>query len=210
MIDYIENINSTHLHVINKIKNEQIKPPYILYANNQYEGVGSRGSEWLGYSGNLYLSFCVYEKNLPCDIPSPSISIYFACLVHEFLSDLGSLVWLKWPNDFYINCEKIGGLITAKVKDIYIVSMGMNLIVAPKEFGVLDIKLTNHEFVKLFEKQVLKNYSWKKVFSKFKIQFHKNKDFTCHHNGKLISLKDAVLCDDGSLQIDNKKVYSLR
>lgn len=209
-INYIENIDSTHLHVSKRVKEKSINPPFALYADNQYSGVGSRGNEWIGQKGNLYLSLCIDKKQIPHDVPDPSISIYFASIMKETLKKLGSKVWLKWPNDFYINDKKIGGVITAKIGSVYIVSIGINLLSCPDKFDVLDIKITNHELVGRFCDEIKKNYSWKKVFSKFRVEFQNSKNFTFHKGDKVRSLGDALLCDDGSIKIDGKKVYSLR
>ncbi len=144
-IEFIENIGSTHLHVSKSVRDKTIKAPYLLYANNQYEGIGSRENSWIGESGNLYMSFCIDEKNLPQDVPFHSICIYYATLMKELLSQKGSNVWLKWPNDFYINEKKIGGIMSSKIKDKFVVSMGINLLSCPQDFATLDISISNHE-----------------------------------------------------------------
>ncbi len=209
-IDYIESLASTHLYMVDAIKRKSLKPPRLLYVNAQYDGVGSRGNEWLGEPGNLYMSFCITKDDLPSDVPECSVAIYFACVMREALEPLGSSLWLKWPNDFYIGNRKIGGLITAKIGDVYIVSMGINILSCPQDFGLLDIKITNHELVERFCEELKFHHSWKKVFSKFRVEFQKSKDFTFHEDEKVRSLGDAILCDDGSIKINGKKVYSLR
>ncbi len=209
-IDYIENISSTHKHLLSYIKEGKIEPPYLIYANNQLSGIGSRENSWIGESGNLYMSFCVNEKSLSGDIPPPSICIYFATIMAELLALKGSKVWLKWPNDFYIDKKKIGGIMTNKTSDIFVISMGMNLCSCPQNFATLDIKITHHELVRLFCDELKKNYSWKQVFSKFRLQFQKNKNQTFHLGDEICCLSEAELCDDGSIIIKGKKVYNLR
>ncbi|PID48291.1 MAG: biotin--[acetyl-CoA-carboxylase] ligase [Proteobacteria bacterium] len=209
-MNYIENIPSTHLYVVQGLKKGNIKPPYFLYANNQYEGIGSRSNAWLGERGNLYMSFCIEEKDLPSDVPSPSVCIYFACIMKGVLENKGSQVWLKWPNDFYVLDKKIGGVMSSKIGDKYVVSMGLNLLSSPSEFGILDVRVTNGELMKKFCQELKINYSWKQVFSKFRIEFQKNKNFTFHKDGKVFSLEEAVLCDDGSIKLNGRRAYGLR
>lgn len=209
-IVYIERVASTHKYLIEQYKAGKIKPNTALYAKIQYDGIGSRGNSWKGDEGNLYFSMCVKKEDFPKDLPPASISIYFASILKEELRSRGSKVWLKWPNDFYIKRSKIGGLITAKIHDVFIVSAGINLVSCPQEFSTLDIKITPFEITKLFAEAFYEKPSWKKVFSKFKIEFQNNKDFTFHEGEKVLSLSDAVLCEDGSIEIDNKRVYSLR
>ncbi len=209
-IKFIESIASTHVELIKQVEEKNINPIYVLYANNQHKGIGSRENSWIGYEGNLYLSFFVNSKELPKDIPLNSICIYYACLMQNVLQKKGSSLWLKWPNDFYIKNKKIGGIMSWVKGENMVVSMGINLRSSPQEFGVLDIDISNHELVKLFCDEMKKNTSWKKVFSKFKIQFQNNKNLTFHLDGEIHSLKDAKLCDDGSIIIKGKKVYNLR
>ncbi len=209
-IDFIENLPSTHKSLCEWVKSNKVAPPYLLYVDEQTRGIGSRNNTWLGEKGNLYMSFCVHKNSLPNDLPAVSVCIYFAYLMKEVLEDLGSLTWLKWPNDFFLDEKKIGGAMSAKIGDVYVVSFGINLLFSPDKFGVLDVKIGNEALVKKFVEKLKKNLSWKKVFSKFRVEFQKNKDFTFHHNGQVRCLGEAVLCEDGSLKIDKEKVYNLR
>jgi BirA family biotin operon repressor/biotin-[acetyl-CoA-carboxylase] ligase len=178
--------------------------------NFQSAGVGSRGNEWISQEGNLFLSFCVEQKHLPKDLKLESTSIYFSYILKMVLEALGSKVWIKWPNDFYLENRKIGGVITTKVKDTIIGSIGLNIQVAPQNFGTLDIKIVPIKLVELFIEELEKNISWKKVFSKYKIEFQNSLGFTFHLESNEISLRNAKLCDDGSIEVENKRVYSLR
>lgn len=210
MIEFLDECSSTQKIIIEGLKNKTIQAPYALASKNQTLGVGSRGNSWEGGDGNLYFSFCIDEKEISKDIPSQSISIYFAMIMREILSSKNSKIWVKWPNDFYIDDKKIGGVITNKISDIYICGMGINLVKSPKYAAVLDIgidiKDTIFEFFELIEEKI----SWKQIFSKFVIEFKKSRNFCSHIEGQKLSLQDAKLCEDGALVINNKKVYSLR
>ena len=209
-IQYIDNIASTHQWLLENVKLKKIYPPYALYAGEQYDGVGSRGNTWSGNRGNLFFSFCVEEKQLPNDLPPSSVSIYFAWIMREVLFSKGSKIWLKWPNDFYLENKKIGGVITAKVGSVLIGSMGINIASCPEEFDILDIKESPKSLVDAYISELSKKNSWKQIFSKYKIEFQNSRHFSFHMDGKKVSLADAILCEDGSIEIENKKVYSLR
>ncbi len=209
-INYIKNIASTHQYLLKQLREKKIKTPCALYANNQFGGIGSRNNSWIGEEGNLYLSFALGDEDLASDIPKPSICIYFATLMQDLLANKGSKVWLKWPNDFYLGEKKIGGIMSTKIGDFYVVSMGINLLSCPQNFATLDIDMSNHELVRLFCDELKKKYSWKQVFSKFRIQFKKNENFTFHLDDKICSLSEAKLCEDGSIIINKKRVYNLR
>lgn len=210
MIEFIDSTKSTQLDLIEAIKCGVVNPPYAIVAKSQTAGVGSRGNEWKSLEENLHFSFCVSSKELPNDIEPNSISIYFAYIMKEYLSNLGSKVWLKWPNDLYINDKKIGGVITTKIKDIYICGIGINLVKSPIFADKLDINLTQNSIAMGYLELLKNKFPWKQIFSKFLVEFEKSRNFTAHVDDKECSLKDAVLLNDGSVVINNKKVYSLR
>ena len=207
---WFKHLPSTHKYLIEQVKNADIIPSLAVGVDFQSDGVGSRGNSWLGDEGNLYFSFCVEEKHLPKDLKLESISIYFSWVMREVLCELGSKTWIKWPNDFYIKNSKIGGVITTKVKGTIIGSIGLNIIHAPEQFATLDIQITPKKLVELFTKKLKEKISWKNVFSKYKIEFQNNLGFTFHLDGKKRSLADATLLEDGSIEVENRRVYSLR
>jgi BirA family biotin operon repressor/biotin-[acetyl-CoA-carboxylase] ligase len=209
-IKWFKHLPSTHKYLIESIKNSSIIPPYAIGVDFQSEGIGSRGNAWEGDEGNLYFSFCVEAKHLPNDLKLESISIYFSYILKEVLYELGSKTWIKWPNDFYIENKKVGGVITTKIRDTIIGSIGLNIRHAPELYEVLDIEILPQNLVKLFLQKLEKKISWKNVFSKYRIEFKNSLGFTFHLEGKKIALGDAKLYEDGSIEVDNKRVYSLR
>lgn len=210
VIDWFDSLDSTHQYLIAKLRDGTLLAPYGIGATTQTNGVGSRGNLWIGEAGNLFFSFCVEEKQLPHDLPLASVSIYFSALMKEILEERGSGVWLKWPNDFYCDAQKVGGMITTKIGATIVGSIGLNCSSAPENFGVLDIIVAPKTLAEDLVTKVEEKISWKKVFSKYKIEFDQNRNFSFHLDGKLVSLRDAILCDDGSIELENKKVYSLR
>jgi len=210
VIRYFREIDSTHKYLIQEIKNNNIKEPTLILADLQTAGVGSRGNSWEGKEGNLFCSFCVKEKHLPKDLQLTSISIYFSYLLKEVLSSCGSKIWIKWPNDFYLKNKKIGGTITTKIGENIIGSIGLNIAQSPQEFGTLDIQIEPKKIVKDFLEILGKKISWKQVFSKYKIEFQKSRDFSFHLGDEKKSLKNAKLNNDGSIELNKRRVYSLR
>lgn len=210
VVEFVDTIPSTQEFLCESVRFGAIKPPFMLVANEQSKGVGSRNNEWQGFRGNLFISFCVDKNFLPSDLHEASISIYFSMIMRELLASKGSKIWIKWPNDFYVEDKKIGGTITSKISEVYICGMGLNLIAAPKNAGILDIEISQNDlvcgFCELLEKKIL----WKQIFSKFRLDFQKSKKFITHIDGKEISLQDAEICDDGAILVNKKRVYSLR
>ncbi|MBZ7953891.1 biotin--[acetyl-CoA-carboxylase] ligase [Campylobacter sp. W0018] len=206
----IESINSTHLFLCEQIRSGKITKNTALYALEQTQGIGSRENSWQSSKGNLHLSFCLKEENLPKDLPLASVSIYFAYLIKEILADKGSKIWLKWPNDLYLDDKKVGGIMSTKISDFIIGGVGLNIVFAPKNRALCDIKISIENLVKEFIKKLEKKILWKNIFSKYMLEFEKSRHFSVHYEGKIFSLKDACLYQDGSILLDNKRVYSLR
>ena len=195
-IIYFKELESTQ-----KYLSDNLKPNICIWTDNQTKGIGSRGNSWIGEKGNLFFSFSILKKDLPKDLPLQSTSIYFMYILKIVLNSLGSKVIFKWPNDLYLK-NKVGGIITNIKNDIIIVGIGLNTNQSSK-FDNLDIKIGNLELLKLYFESLDK--SWKKVFDNFEKDFYKYKFITQH-----IDLSKAKLNKDGSIQINNERIYSLR
>lgn len=209
-ITYLDSIPSTQEYLKELLRKELITLPHAIVADVQTQGIGSRGNQWQGYEKNLFLSFALPLAFLPDDLKLESASIYFAYLLKEALEELGSKVWLKWPNDFYINDKKAGGMITHITKDILVCGVGLNLNYAPEPFTKLDIEVTREELLNAYFKKIEKKVSWKKVFSKFELEFYLSKNFITHNNDVAISLKNVSLQSDGSILSNGERIFSLR
>ncbi|MDH4943630.1 biotin--[acetyl-CoA-carboxylase] ligase [Sulfurimonas sp. C5] len=207
---YLDEVESTQTYLKAELKNATVTPPFAVSAELQTNGIGSRNNSWTGYEGNLFLSFVLPVSDLPDDLKVESASIYFAYLLKETLAEMGSKLFLKWPNDFYIDEYKIGGMITNVSKQNIICGVGINLIKAPEGFATIDIALDKKKLLEYFFKKVEKKISWKKVFRKYKLEFHNNQKFFTHIKNNKISLSNAVLEEDGSLNINGERIYSLR
>lgn len=209
-IFYLKSVDSTHKYLQEFIKQNTYKKSIAVFSSEQTAGVGSRDNSWEGSKDNFYLSFVIKKDNLPKDLPLQSASIYFSFILKEILKEFGSKVFLKWPNDFYIEDKKIGGTITNLSGELLYCGIGLNLNYIEEQYGYLDIQINNQEILKSYFTQ-LENYpSWKYIFSKYKVEFLSSKKYKTTVDGQKISLSEAILEDDGSLLVNNKKVFSLR
>lgn len=207
---YFKTLPSTQLYLKEQLKNKKLFPPIAVVADIQTNGIGSRENEWTSQEGNLFLSFALHVNELPDDLKVESVSIYFSYILKELLSELGSKVFLKWPNDFYVNKKKIGGMITNIIDNTLICGVGINLAKAPEGFESLDITINREILIETYFKKIEKKVLWKQVFSKYKLEFANNKEFFTHSNGKKISLGSSILESDGSLNINGERIYSRR
>jgi len=209
-IIYLDKIPSTQLYLKKLIQQKKMKVPVAIVADEQTQGIGSRENSWISKKGNLFLSFALSLKELPEDLKLGSASIYFAYILKDTLSDFGSSVFLKWPNDFYLGENKVGGMITTIVDDCIVCGVGINLGVAVNEFVKLDVNIERELLLESYFSNLKKNLLWKQVFSNYRLEFDKNKKLFTHKNKLEIPLASAELEDDGSLSIDGERIYSRR
>jgi len=101
-------------------------------------------------------------------------------------------------------------MITNVVGDTLVCGVGLNLVNAPQGFTKLDIEIKREELLEKYFKNIEKNVSWKQVFSKYKLEFYRNKKFFTHKNNLKISLGEAELQSDGSIIVNDERIYSLR
>ncbi|NEW60319.1 biotin--[acetyl-CoA-carboxylase] ligase [Sulfurovum sp. bin170] len=209
-IVYFDELDSTQTYLIEQIKSKKLSAPIALMAKRQTAGVGSRENSWEGGEGNLFFSFAVNLDDLPKDLPLNSVSIYFSYIMKEVLEKFSSNIWLKWPNDLYYFKHKIGGTITKKLDTVLLCGMGINLKKNSNGFEALNLNIEADFLLESYLKE-LENYpSWKQIFSKYALEFEITKRVSAHIQGEYKSLENAVLSQDGSLIINNKRVYSLR
>ena len=209
-IFWFDELGSTQTYLKEKLSSGELSSPVAVAALNQHNGLGSRGNSWIGLEGNLFFSFAISRDDLPDDLSLESSSIYFSYILKECLEEEKSMVWLKWPNDFYIENLKIGGTITFLRENDLICGIGLNLLESPDGFTHLDIKIDKKELLNKFFKKIEKKPLWKQIFSKFEIEFALSKKYNTHFRDNTISLEDASLNEDGSLNVNGQRIYSLR
>jgi BirA family biotin operon repressor/biotin-[acetyl-CoA-carboxylase] ligase len=205
---YFKEVESTHSLLIEKLQNRELTSPVALWSEKQTSGIGSRTSSWIGEDGNIFLSFSIPKNRLPEDLPIHSASIYFSWLLLKVLREKGSRVWLKWPNDFYLD-RKIGGTITTLKGDSFIVGIGLNSS-SSRDFQSLDIDVDNSEVVEKYLKSIEKDVSWRDVFGEYSQEFYKSADYSVHSGEKKLPLKDASLYGDGSIKVNGERIYNSR
>jgi BirA family biotin operon repressor/biotin-[acetyl-CoA-carboxylase] ligase len=209
-IHWLDEVDSTQSYLLNKLKTGNLKTPVAVVAKKQSQGRGSRDNGWIGLEGNLFVSFSILKSALPSDLKLESTSIYLSMLLKELLCELGSKVWLKWPNDFYLDDKKVGGTITTVYKQSIICGIGLNIKDAPASSARLDVDVEIDTLLKQYFNLVKSCQSWKQIFSKFELEFYKSAKYLTHIEDEIVSLGDVTLLSDGSIEVNGEKVYSLR
>jgi len=205
-----DRLKSTQKYLIDELKSGRLSAPIAITTNIQDGGIGSRDNSWIGDSGDLFLSFAIDMDMLPNDLSLGSASIYFSYIMKLLIVDIDEKVWIKWPNDIYIGDNKIGGVITQKIDNNLICGIGLNMGISKKSFKSLYSDISAEEIIKKYLQKVEEFPTWKQIFSEYQIEFELSRVFSTHLENNKISLKNAHLCEDGSLIIEGKRVYSLR
>ena len=209
-IIYFDSIKSTQEYLIDSINRGIVSPPIAVIAKEQYLGIGSRGNNWEGGIGNLYTSIALTNEYLPDDLPMTSASIYFGWLMRDILIEYDDRVWLKWPNDIYIKDSKIGGIITYRKSSLIIVGIGINMKRGSNSYRSIELNLTPYELLNIYIEKLQQKLSWKSIFSKYRLEFEKSREFFTHYEDKKFSLEDVRLCSDGSLIKNGERIVSIR
>lgn len=209
-IKLFETLPSTQKYLIEQLQKNTLEAPIGILALQQDAGVGSRDNEWSGGRGNFFTSIAVKLQDLPKDLSLASASIYFSYIMKQTLVNLGENVWLKWPNDLYMKNEKIGGIITQKVKDTLVCGIGINLKKSQNGYSALQSDISSQFLLDKYLIKLEKFPNWKEIFSEYEIEFEQSREFSVHIENYKKSLVDACLQDDGSLIIEGVRVFSLR
>ena len=187
-----------------------MQAPTAVISLEQSEGVGSRDNSWSGGEGNFFASIALDLDMLPQDLPLGSASIYFSFIMKQTLESLGENIWLKWPNDFYLNDDKVGGTITKKVNNTLVCGIGINLKKSQNGYRALQCDISAQKLLENYLLELEKFPTWKQIFREYEIEFELSREFSVHIESDKKSLSDAILCEDGSLIIEGERVFSLR
>ena len=192
------------------MEKKTLHAPVAVIAIQQHSGVGSRDNSWSGGEGNFFASVAIELEKLPSDLTLSSASIYFSFIMKQTLVSLGENIWLKWPNDFYSNDDKVGGTITQKINNILVCGIGINLKNTQNGYRALSSDISPEKLLEHYLVALEKFPKWKQVFSEYEVEFELSRKFSVHIENYQKSLSDATLCEDGSLIIEGKRMFSLR
>jgi BirA family transcriptional regulator, biotin operon repressor / biotin---[acetyl-CoA-carboxylase] ligase len=108
---YFENLPSTNTHASFLLKNSGLAEGTIVYTNYQLAGRGQSGNKWESEDGkNLLISIVLLPSFItPADQFLLSMTISLG--ICDFLGRYIPVSRIKWPNDIYVNNDKIAGLL---------------------------------------------------------------------------------------------------
>lgn len=108
-LQYYQSIDSTNKKAKDIAFDE--KEGTVLIAEEQLEGKGRMGREWISPKGKgIWMSIILKPKVEPMAVSK--ITLLGAAAVHKALENMNINSKIKWPNDILINNKKVCGILT--------------------------------------------------------------------------------------------------
>ena len=229
-IIFRKNLSSTNLYATKLLKENEVQEGMIIYTNYQTAGRGQAGNTWESENGkNLLISLILYPAMIKLS-DQFVISKIISLGICDFLRQHIANVSIKWPNDIYVNNDKIAGIlieasiIRNKIENI-IVGIGLNInqkkfkneipnpvslkIITGEDYGIEDCLKNLATCLDLRYKQILEekkaDIDREYLSNLYRIRKWSNySDVNGLFEGKIISVTDG-----GRLQIEdrNGKIY---
>jgi BirA family biotin operon repressor/biotin-[acetyl-CoA-carboxylase] ligase len=106
-----ENLPSTNSYTGQLLRDEPLPEGTIVYTNYQSEGRGQPGNKWESEDGkNLLISILIFPSMIN-PVNQFIISMAISLGICDFLSREIPCCTIKWPNDIYVNNDKIAGIL---------------------------------------------------------------------------------------------------
>jgi BirA family biotin operon repressor/biotin-[acetyl-CoA-carboxylase] ligase len=108
---YFENLPSTNTHAALIMKTTDLPEGSVIYTNYQSAGRGQMGNTWESSDGkNLLISIILFPSMInPAEQFLLSMAVSLA--ICDFLERHIPQSTIKWPNDIYVNNDKIAGIL---------------------------------------------------------------------------------------------------
>ncbi len=110
-IIHLDTVDSTNNYTANLQNEGKIQHGTVILADEQSAGRGQRGASWTSNAGeNLLLSLYLIPDNLSV-LNQSSLTHFISLSLVDFLRKIGISGKIKWPNDIYVNDQKIAGIL---------------------------------------------------------------------------------------------------
>ena len=198
---HLESVGSTMKEIKKHIGDKNI----CLIADEQTEGIGRRGSQWVSPKGNIYLSFLL-EYNLLIEDHFLFTAVAANSIMLCLNNYINENIYIKWPNDIIINDSKIAGIMTDIIEykgiKYIIIGIGINIETSPK---LSDYKTccVNNFNSKLIYEEFLLNF-FQNFFSEYAMIInneHNNIINKFRNNMKDLEKKITILLPNGKKEI---------
>lgn len=110
-IIFIKNLPSTNSYAAQLLKKEVPAEGTIIHTNYQSAGRGQAGNKWESEDGNNLLISIIFSPTMIYPVDQFLISIIISLGICDFLNRYITGYSIKWPNDIYVNNDKIAGIL---------------------------------------------------------------------------------------------------
>ena len=139
----LDSVDSTNNYAMALIQKREIDSEIAVFAKEQTQGKGRRGKQWMSKKAqNIMLSVAMPMQWLPVSRQFElSVAAALGCY-DLFQKYILANLFIKWPNDLFINDSKAGGIlienvIKGKIWQWSVIGMGLNINQDKFEEGVL-------------------------------------------------------------------------
>ena len=187
----------------------------IVSAKTQTSGRGRRGNTWLSPEGMALFSFLLKPEKEFSIIEATKLPLLAGISTLSALKKIKDGAYsFKWTNDVFLNSKKLCGILIERVKDNFIVGIGINMAnKIPEDIKNIAISMeSNYDIEKLILKVVEEFSVYYKRFSEGKwseiieeinsYNFLKDKKIRVNIGDKIFEGIAKNIVEDGRIQIE--------
>ena len=187
----------------------------IVSAKIQTSGRGRRGNVWLSPEGMALFSFLLKPEKEFSIIEATKLPLLAGISTLTALKKIKDGAYsFKWTNDVFFNSKKLCGILIERVKDDFVVGIGINVAnKIPEDIKNIAISMeSDYNIEKLILKVVEEFSIYYKKFSEGKWQeiieeinsynFLKNKKIRVHIGDKVFEGIARNIVEDGRIEIE--------
>ena len=187
----------------------------IVSAKIQTSGRGRRGNVWLSPEGMALFSFLLKPEKEFSIIEATKLPLLAGISTLTALKKIKDGAYsFKWTNDVFFNSKKLCGILIERVKDDFVVGIGINVAnKIPEDIKNIAISMeSDYDIEKLILKVVEEFSIYYKKFSEGKWQeiieeinsynFLKNKKIRVHIGDKVFEGIARNIVEDGRIEIE--------
>ena len=187
----------------------------IVSSKVQTSGRGRRGNTWLSSEGMALFSFLLKPEKTLSIIEATKLPLLAGISTLSALKKIKDGAYsFKWTNDVFLNSKKLCGILIERVKDNFIVGIGINVAnKIPEDIKNIAISMeSDYDIEKLILKVVEEFSIYYKRFSEGKWQeiieeinsynFLKDKKIRVNIGDKIFEGIAKNIVEDGRIQIE--------
>ena len=139
IIQYLPSCQSTNDEASALIAQRDPEAGTLVITNHQMAGRGQRGNQWEAQAGQNITFSLILKPTFLSATEQFWLNIAISLGIHDGLQPLiGDSLRIKWPNDLYVNDQKLGGILIENILHGHHIAwsvVGMGINVNQTEFG---------------------------------------------------------------------------